>query len=187
MSGAAPARGFDIRPLDCALLARRVDDVVALDAAVRAELGDAYSHEAWSREEFLDERPSKWRFSFAALAGGRLIGFLIASREGDAAHVHRLAVAPALRRRGVARLLVVAAEAAVRAGGLDTLLLSVGVDNAAALAFWLRQGYRPLDEDGHRSYAAERGLDSVGEAVRAGGRLYRILEKRLEETDVRAT
>ncbi|HEX7118633.1 MAG TPA: GNAT family N-acetyltransferase [Longimicrobiales bacterium] len=180
MRDPAGADAVVLRPLDRAFLARCIDDLVALDAAVRAELGDAYSHEAWGRDEFLAERPSKWRFSIAALGGDRLVGFLIASRDGETGHMHRLAVTPARRHRGIAHLLVGAAESAVRAGGLCTLRLSVGADNAAALAFWMDLGYRALDAAGHRAYAAARGLDSVGDAVRAGGRPYRILEKRLE-------
>lgn len=177
----AHAVPVELRPLDRGFLLRRVGELVALDAAARAELGDAYSHESWGRREFLAERPAKWRYSVVALAGERLAGFVIASREGAAARLHRLAVAPELRQRGVAGMLVAAVEAAARRDGLDRLGLSVGSDNAPALAFWLRQGFRPLDAEGHQAYAAERGLQAAGDAVLAGGRPYRILEKRMEE------
>lgn len=171
----------ELRPLDRRLLERRLDELIALDAVVRAELGDAYSHESWGRREFLAERSGKWRYSMAAFVGERLAGFVIASREAAAVHLHRLAVAPALRNRGIAGMLVGAVEAAARRDGLVRLGLSVGSDNAPALAFWERHGFRPLDADGHRAYAAARGLKAVGSAVVAGGRPYRILEKRMEE------
>jgi [ribosomal protein S18]-alanine N-acetyltransferase len=59
-------------------------------------------------------------------------------REGE---ILTLGVAPAWRRRGVARLLLQDLIVRARAGGVQRLLLEVAADNTAALALYISFGF----------------------------------------------
>ena len=64
-------------------------------------------------------------------------------------YVASMVVAPAWRRRGAARALLAAAEAAVEAWDERQAVLHVYQDNAPAVALYESQGYEILS--GHRS------------------------------------
>jgi ribosomal protein S18 acetylase RimI-like enzyme len=170
-----PAGG--VRRLDRDLLGAHLAEVLGIEAAARHEMGDAYSHEAWGAEHFLAERPAKWALSFGAFLDDRLVGFLIASRHGDDAHLHRLAVHPEARGAAFARHLLAAVEGEARAHRLSRLTLSVASANARALRLFRAFGYRPLEGDAIRSYARARGVVPAGAEVEAAGHRYRILYK----------
>jgi len=171
---------IEIRPLDRETLLAHLDDALAIERAARAELGDAYSHEEWDANAFLAERPGKWRLSAGAFADGRLVGFLVGSAAHGELHLHRVAVTPPARRLSVARPLMLRAEAAARAASLPSISLSVAEENAHALAFYRRLGYRPLERDALRAYAAARGIPAHDEHVSPGGRTYLILRKSID-------
>ena len=58
------------------------------------------------------------------------------------AYVERLVVSPAFRRRGIARLLLAAAEDLARETGKETVGLHVGGNNLAALRLYEAEGYK---------------------------------------------
>ena len=70
-------------------------------------------------------------------AQGQALGFVMARRVADEAEILTLAVAPAARRRGVARALVEAAAGL----GANRLFLEVAADNAAARALYAVAGF----------------------------------------------
>jgi ribosomal protein S18 acetylase RimI-like enzyme len=71
----------------------------------------------------------------------RIVGSVVAGWDGWRGNIYRLAVAPELRRRGIARALVEAAEAHLRRRGARrvTALLVRAHDQAAG--FWTAVGY----------------------------------------------
>lgn len=73
---------------------------------------------------------------------GRVIGSVIAAWDGWRANLYRLAVAPEHRRQGVARHLIAAGEARLRARGARRSSALVARDDAAAVALWTGAGYR---------------------------------------------
>ncbi len=73
--------------------------------------------------------------------GSHLLGFLIARRMADEMEILNLAVAPTHRRRGVGRRLLEAAVDLGRARDAKQVFLEVRVSNAAAIAFYQRQGF----------------------------------------------
>ena len=88
---------------------------------------------------------------------GRLLGFAELWAENAAACgaaeaatpqpvVFNLCVAPAARRRGIARRLLSQCESAAQRWGEGGLFLKVEHDNAAALSLYRRLGYVTLDE-----------------------------------------
>ena len=72
---------------------------------------------------------------------GELVGTLVAGFDGWRGNMYRLAVIDAWRRRGVARRLVAAGEARLRALGAPRVTALVAFDDAGARAFWESVGY----------------------------------------------
>jgi ribosomal-protein-alanine N-acetyltransferase len=84
-----------------------------------------------------------------AQAAKDLIGFVIVQMErGRLAYVVTLDVAPARRRRGLARALMAEAEQQARDAGADRMGLHVFIENAEAITFYEGLGYerKSLDE-----------------------------------------
>ena len=115
-----------------------LEDFLAIDADTDGE--------QWGREHFLSDRPGKWVCSRWAVSDeGRPVGFAIASIKDDAVHVHRLAVDPRHRRRGLGAALL----RAVAEGGeklrLARMTLKVSRTNEDAILFYRRLNF----EDQH--------------------------------------
>jgi ribosomal protein S18 acetylase RimI-like enzyme len=75
--------------------------------------------------------------------GAAVVGSLITGWDGWRASMYRLAVAPAYRRRGIARQLVAAGEARLRALGARRLHIIVQEREEPARGFWQAVGYQP--------------------------------------------
>jgi len=78
--------------------------------------------------------------------GEKLLGCLVLLFRRDSRHarIYSLAVAPAARRKGLARRLLAYAETASRRRGLSGIVLEVREDNEAALALYLSAGFRRI-------------------------------------------
>jgi ribosomal protein S18 acetylase RimI-like enzyme len=78
----------------------------------------------------------------------RMLGFIIVHLQGQArdryVYIVTIDVAPEARRAGVGSKLLQEAEAQAAAEGIHRIGLHVAVDNAAAIAFYERQGYERL-------------------------------------------
>jgi predicted N-acetyltransferase YhbS len=88
-----------------------------------------------------------------AEAGGDLVGSALWNEHKDGLYLGRLAVAPAWRRRGIARALILAAEMATRKAGLPRLYLStrlVLLDNRRLFAAC---GFVETAREAHPGYA----------------------------------
>ena len=72
---------------------------------------------------------------------GEIVGTLIAAFDGWRGNMYRLAVRPDARRRGIARELVEAGHAHLRARGAVRVTALVGQDEQAAVALWRSAGY----------------------------------------------
>lgn len=76
-----------------------------------------------------------------AEAGGELAGFCVVQLEGKLGYVVTLDVAPAWRRKGLARRLMEEAEARIRAAGGAGMALHVHTGNVGAMHFYEGIGY----------------------------------------------
>ena len=74
--------------------------------------------------------------------GPRLLGFAIMRYDEERAHLLLLAVAAAVRRRGIGTALLQWLEATARVAGIATIELEARADNDAAAAFYRRNGWR---------------------------------------------
>jgi ribosomal protein S18 acetylase RimI-like enzyme len=76
---------------------------------------------------------------------GRVVGSVMAGYDGVRGWVHRLAVEPGSRRRGIGALLMQEAERRLAAVGCPKLNLQIRGGNAAVEAFYQRLGYHVED------------------------------------------
>ncbi|HXY75923.1 MAG TPA: GNAT family N-acetyltransferase [Steroidobacteraceae bacterium] len=123
-------------------LARRAD--AAALAAMSRQLVEAGLRPAW------DVTRITWHIrdseSVVLLARGvaGTAGFAIMRYADDSAHLNLLAVAPAHRRRGIGRRLVMWLEETALTAGTFTIGLELRAGNAAARAFYAALGYREV-------------------------------------------
>jgi ribosomal protein S18 acetylase RimI-like enzyme len=114
----------------------------------------------------VDRRPSDERDQVAlkierdpdlflvAATGGRIVGAVMGGWDGRRAYVYHLAVAPGLRRRGVADLLMDELEDRFRAKGALKVKCQIHTHNDASLAFFRQRGWE-----------IEEGLWPVGKVL----------------------
>lgn len=81
-----------------------------------------------------------------AVDGEQILGTVIAGWDGWRCHLYRLAVDPQHRRRGIASLLVTAAELRLRQLGGSRVDAMVLQDNADAHELWAARGYHRQQE-----------------------------------------
>ena len=75
--------------------------------------------------------------------GDQLVGSLMGGWDGWRGNMYRLVVDPAYRRRGLARRLVEAVEAGLRAIGAERITSLIFKDELGAPEFWRSVGYDP--------------------------------------------
>ena len=80
--------------------------------------------------------------SFCARADGRLIGAVFCGHDGHRGFLYHLAVEPAYRRLGIARLLVARCLARLAEEGIQRVSIHLFADNEDGSAFWQRTGWR---------------------------------------------
>jgi ribosomal protein S18 acetylase RimI-like enzyme len=81
-----------------------------------------------------------------AFSEGELVGSVIASDDGRRGWINRLAVRPSVRRKGVAKALVLEAEDALRKRGRHLFCIHVERDNESSMRLFEKAGYA-LEKD----------------------------------------
>lgn len=71
-----------------------------------------------------------------AVVGHGIVGTIIAGWDGWRGHLHHLTVRPEVRRQGIAKALVEAAERRLRDKGAKRVSVLTERDNAAAISFY---------------------------------------------------
>ncbi len=126
------------------------------DASIIAELSREYIEQglrpAWTatRVRAATRRPETFVLTARAAHTGRwpsretFAGFAIMVFGDETAHLNLLAVAPAFRRRGVARSMLQWLELSAVTAGVFQISLEVRAGNHEATQLYLAQGYLPL-------------------------------------------
>jgi len=99
---------------------------------------------AYSRRDLRDYLQMPGAECIVAGAGTEIVGFCITARDTAEGHIITLDVIETSRRRGVGSLLLAEAERRLAASGVWRVSLETATDNAPAIAFWKRHGYRTL-------------------------------------------
>jgi ribosomal-protein-alanine N-acetyltransferase len=98
----------------------------------------------WSRSMFAGELAKPSSICLGAVDGAQdeLVGYLIISRYVDAWHVMNIAVAPAYRRKGIARALMERLFEVTERDARRGYTLEVRVSNDAAISLYEALGFR---------------------------------------------
>jgi GNAT superfamily N-acetyltransferase len=95
---------------------------------------------------YLDEVP-------VAMGGWRSRADVVRLGGGPCAEIKRMYVAPAGRRRGLARALLAHLEDTARDGGVAVLVLVTGIEQPEAIALYESSGYEPVEKFGHYAWS----------------------------------
>ena len=109
----------------------------------RRAFGDAWSNDPDSLDAIRTATPH--HRSRALRNQKRLVGFVISGRAGAAGYIQRLAVDPALRRQGHARVLVDDALSWLQRKKVTTVLVNTAHDNQPALGLYTSMGFTNID------------------------------------------
>jgi [ribosomal protein S18]-alanine N-acetyltransferase len=124
-------------PLGVAFRPGLTGDMPALVALEATCFDEFWRYDLAELAEYIDGE----RLVVAETADGQLIGYTLATESRGAATLGRLAVAPALRRAGVAKALVSDVARWALHAGADTLSLCTQEENAAARALYRDAGF----------------------------------------------
>ena len=91
---------------------------------------------------------------FLAIENNRPVGCIIAEAKDGHGYFGRLAVDPTLRRRGLARRLMLAAEEYARTQGFRSAEVQVRIALGGNIALFRSLGYRETARGSHPGYAA---------------------------------
>ena len=109
-------------------------------AAVAAIEQDCFS-EPWSAAALTEELDNPLAVFLVAVEGDAVLGYVGMHHVLDEGFITNVAVAPAARRRGVARALLAALAAYGREHNLYRITLEVRVSNAPARTLYEAEGY----------------------------------------------
>jgi len=91
---------------------------------------------------------------FAIEHEGRIVASVFCIPQGDALYIGRLAVAPGMRRKGLASALIEAATAEARRIGAARITLKARISLVSNVALFRRHGFAVVAEETHAGYAA---------------------------------
>lgn len=115
----------------------------ALDAVLALEC-QAYAH-PWQRSHFADCLASGYQAQLL-LAGDQLLGYFVAMKGFEEAHLLNITVSPQHQRQGWGRVLLDALTLWTRGQGLAWLWLEVRAGNARAIEVYQRCGFRTVGQ-----------------------------------------
>ncbi len=133
----------------------RPRDLPAAAEIDRASFADGWRHDTASLQEIASATPQS-RLRLITPSSGRRpaanrrhapVGFAITGCAGSNGYLQRLAVHPAARRNGAARVLVVDALDWLVRRGARRAMVNTGVDNLAALELYRRAGFERLQDE----------------------------------------
>jgi ribosomal protein S18 acetylase RimI-like enzyme len=138
----------------------RIDDLLALEEA-------SFEYDRISRRNLRHLLCSPSACCLGVFLDGELVGSMIIlfRRNTCLARIYSLAVAAALRGRGIARRLMTRAEREARARGCNRLRLEVRMDNIPAIKLYERLGFEGIEiipayyEDDTHAMVYRKGLE----------------------------
>ncbi len=116
----------------------RREAVLAVD---RAAFVDFWQFDSWGLADALRATPSA-HFRAAVDDGNAVVGYAICGRSGPRGFVQRLAVDPSAQGSGTGRRLLLDGLHWMRARGAKRAVVNTQMGNAAALALYLKVGFR---------------------------------------------
>jgi ribosomal-protein-alanine N-acetyltransferase len=115
--------------------------MIEADLAAVLAIEQASFPSPWKRDHFLHEISAPYSFPFVAESNGILAGYACLTSLFEEAQILNIAVDPALRGRGIARMLLERAFALAREKGAEVMELEVRTSNAAAITLYEQCGF----------------------------------------------
>ncbi len=109
-----------------------------------AELEKQCFSDPWSEQSIASELENPLALWLVACEGNQVVGYVGSQSVLGAADMMNLAVAPEYRRQGIARALVGALIAALKAKQVERLSLEVRVSNVPAISLYESLGFRQV-------------------------------------------
>ncbi len=97
---------------------------------------------AYSRGQLRDYLRLPGAECVVAESGGKIAGFMVTAHERGVGYIVTIDVLDAYRRVGVGTVLLREAERRLAAREVREIELETATDNASAIAFWRKHGYR---------------------------------------------
>jgi ribosomal-protein-alanine N-acetyltransferase len=113
----------------------------ARDAAAFAVLHARAFPRGWSEQEFERLLTDRAVLAERAMAGKRLVGFVLSRLAADQAEILSVAVAPSWRGRGIGRALIDLHLRRLAGRGVKALFLEVDEDNMPACRLYAHAGF----------------------------------------------
>lgn len=107
---------------------------------------EIYPDDPWSMEQFKEEFSGQSRQYLVAIYEGRVIGYAGVMLAGDATDILTLTVAPAFRRRGIARELLRRMIDWSRNQKAPAIMLEMRLGNLEAEPLYFENGFRKISE-----------------------------------------
>ena len=116
------------------------------DARAFATVHGQSFHRGWSADEFESLLSDRQVVAHRALSGRMLMGFILSRMAADEAEILSIAVAPARRGHGLARILLDLHIRRLAGLGVRTVFLEVDQDNRPARRLYDRAGFRQVGQ-----------------------------------------
>ena len=116
------------------------------DAPGLARLEAVCFSDPWSERSFREALATPWGFALVAETDDQVAAYIIGREAAGSGEVLNLAVGPEQRRRGLGRMLLQAALAAMTARGVEEVFLEVRASNRAAQALYRDLGFRAVGQ-----------------------------------------
>jgi ribosomal protein S18 acetylase RimI-like enzyme len=97
---------------------------------------------AYSRRELREYLRIPGAECVVAECKGAIVGFIVTVRERDQGYIVTIDVLPRFRRHATGSALLIEAETRLAASGAHEVSLETATENASAIAFWQKHGYR---------------------------------------------
>jgi [ribosomal protein S18]-alanine N-acetyltransferase len=97
---------------------------------------------AYSRGQLRDYLSMRGAECLIAQVGKKIAGFIVTAPAPRVGYIVTIDVLPAYRRHSLGTRLLAAAEKRLAAAGVRSIELETATDNASAIAFWQKHGYR---------------------------------------------
>lgn len=101
-------------------------------------------------EKYLKRNPTT---SFVAVSENKVVGVILCGHDGRRGIIQHACVSPDFRRLGIGSKLVSLAMEALKAEGINKVLLVAFKKNAAGNAFWEEEGFTLRDDLNYRNKA----------------------------------
>jgi len=111
---------------------------------VIAEIHQSAASDPWSASFLTDLLRKPTVSALVAKIGHTPAGFVLVQQGGDEAEILNIATAPPLRRKGIAKALIVSISKQLTHAGVRALFLEVAADNDAAKALYASLGFEEV-------------------------------------------